>query len=362
MQDVLRQCLEDLDRRIDPDTERQSLQVWDVFLDAKHTDEIFSPPYRKPAPAKVSWPKISVNQAFEDPTCDRMILHQLGMLSNMLEAGGNDPLNVRCNYSTGIMPSLFGCKMFMMDEKNNTLPAAIPYGSRDEIRRLLDAGVPDPTTGLGEIVLRCGQRFVELLGQYENLWQFVEVYHPDVQGPIDIVEVVWGSDMFLGFYDCPDLLRSFLDLVAQTYEGFMDRWYEVVGPPAKRNGHWKVRHDGALMLREDSLMNLSPEQYAEFILPVDQRLLDRFGSGAVHFCGRGDHYIEPLCEMPGVTGIAMSQPELNDMEKIYRATVDQGVFLLDFPAWAAQEACRQGRDLRGRVHVRQLPAGNEQVA
>jgi hypothetical protein len=291
-----------------------------------------------------------------------MILHQLEGLSATLAEGGNLPLNVRCNYSTGIMPSLFGCEMFMMDEATNTLPAAVPYGSRDAVSKLLDAGVPDPHTGLGDIVLRCARRFLEVMEPYENLRRFVELYHPDVQGPIDIVEVVWGSDMFLGFYDCPDLLRSFLDLVAETYERFMDAWYEVAGPPAKRNGHWAVRHDGALMLREDSLMNLSPEQYVEFIRPVDQRLLDRFGGGAVHFCGRGDHYIQPCCEMPGMTGIAMSQPELNDMEKIYQATVDRGIFLLDFPAWAAEEALRAGRDLKGRVHVRKRPASKQNVA
>jgi hypothetical protein len=360
--DLLSRCLEDLDRRIDPRTEQAYLASWDSFLDGTWESRVYSPPYREPAVARVDWPRLSVNQAFEDPTCDRMVLHQLGMLSRMLEEGGNDPLNVRCNYSTGIMPSLFGCEMFLMDERTNTLPTAVPYGSRDQIRRLLDEGVPDPRSGLGDIVLRCGLRFRELFEPYENLSRFVEVYHPDVQGPIDIVEVVWGSDMFLGFYDCPDLVRDFLDLVAQTYEAFMDAWYEQMGLPASRNGHWKVRHDGALMLREDSLMNLSPELYREFILPVDRRLLDRFGGGAVHFCGRGDHYIEPLCQLEGVSGIAMSQPELNDMEKIYRATVDQGIFLLDFPSWAAVEALEAGRATRGRMHVRQMPSSREQVA
>ena len=50
----------------------------------------------------------------------------------------------------------------------------------------------------------------------------------------------------------------------------------------------------------------------------------------MHFCGRGDHYIESLCKIPGLYGVNMSQPHYNDMEKIYRATVEAGIPLLGF--------------------------------
>jgi hypothetical protein len=66
----------------------------------------------------------------------------------------------------------------------------------------------------------------------------------------------------------------------------------------------------------------------------------------MHFCGRGDHYIEAICEMKGITAVAMSQPHLNDMEVIYRNTVDKGIKLVGFD-WGAAHA--PGRDLRGQV-------------
>jgi uroporphyrinogen-III decarboxylase len=94
-------------------------------------------------------------------------------------------------------------------------------------------------------------------------------------------------------------------------------------------------------------MNLSPEAYAQFIRPMDQRILDEFGGGQIHFCGRGDHFIEAMCQMNGLSAIAMSQPHLNDMEKIYRNTVDKGIKLLMFNGKAAKSA---GRPLRGQVH------------
>jgi len=52
----------------------------------------------------------------------------------------------------------------------------------------------------------------------------------------------------------------------------------------------------------------------------------------------------------GLTAINMSQPEYNDMETIYRNTIDKGIALIGLPRPAAEEALQRGRDLRNRVH------------
>jgi hypothetical protein len=54
--------------------------------------------------------------------------------------------------------------------------------------------------------------------------------------------------------------------------------------------------------------------------------------------------------MPGVYGVNMSQPECNDMETIFRCTVDRGIPLLGLRREAAEEALRQGRDLHHKVN------------
>ena len=48
--------------------------------------------------------------------------------------------------------------------------------------------------------------------------------------------------------------------------------------------------------------------------------------------------------------INLSQPELNDMEKIYRATVDREKIIIGMPAAEIERAGREGRPLYGRVH------------
>ena len=102
------------------------------------------------------------------------------------------------------------------------------------------------------------------------------------------------------------------------------------------NPHWGILyHRGKILLRDDSAMNLSPELYREYALPYDAELLEQYG-GAVHFCGRGDHYAEALSTAKGLYGVNVSQPDYNDMEKIYRNTVDKGIKLLAFNKKAAE--------------------------
>lgn len=57
-----------------------------------------------------------------------------------------------------------------------------------------------------------------------------------------------------------------------------------------------------------------------------------------------------MAELRGLYAINLSQPHLNDMEKVYRHTVDKGIKLLNLAREAAEAALASGRDLRGQVH------------
>ena len=345
MPSALDKCLHDLERRIDDAREQRNRDQWRAFLDEELECDIFRPARDAAVQPTVEWPAVSVNQAQED--FDAMAIQQFAAVSGVLASGGGARLNVRCNYGTGILPSLFGCELFMMDEALNTLPTARPLGSRDRMAELLDAGVPDVRGGLGAKVFEMAERFLGIFDRYPKIGRNVRLYHPDVQGPIDVLEVVWGSSMFYAFYEDTPLLRDCLELVTATYTTFMRKWYELVPPDGEYSAHWGLTHKGRLMLRNDSLMNLSPEAYVEYVRPMDQRLFDAFGgAGGIHFCGRGDHYIEAMSEMRGLSAIAMSQPHLNDMETIYRNTVDKGIKLIGFSREVAESA---GRPLHGRV-------------
>ena len=82
----------------------------------------------------------------------------------------------------------------------------------DAIRRLVDAGVPDIRQRYMAQTLEMGEFYAEIAAQYPKIAQYVQVFHPDLQGPMDIVEVIWGSSVFYSLYDRPDLVKALQSL------------------------------------------------------------------------------------------------------------------------------------------------------
>ncbi len=348
---MIEKYLEDLERRIDAQTEQRLCKDWVDFTEGRfghqRPGEIFSPRRQKTSAPGIEWPSVSVNEALDD--FDKMALQQFSSCSQMLEDGGG-LLCVRSNYGTGILPSLFGAELFIMEDQTNTLPTTRPLKSIEKIKQVVDAGVPDLNLSLGGKTLEMGRRFMAIKENYPRIGKYVQVYHPDVQGPMDVCELLWGSGLFAALVDAPNLVKSFLELITQTYIQYMHKWAEIAPFSNGCQAHWSMMHKGRIMLRDDSAMNLSPAMFDQFIKLYDQRLLDEFGGGAIHFCGRGAHYIESMCRMHGVHAIAMSQPEYNNMETIYRNTVDKGIKLIGLSRDAAEAALAAGRELHGQVH------------
>jgi hypothetical protein len=288
-----------------------------------------------------------------------MALQQLELCSQALAEGSGALLAVRCNYGTAILPSLFGAERFLMERELDTLPACRPLGGgADAVRRVLDRGVPDAKAGQGGVTLGMGQYYRDLFRHCPKLARHVYIYHPDLQGPLNVCEMLWGGSFYVDLYDRPGLVRDFLALIAETYVHFMRRWDEIVATKDKAGMasphdyavHWSMLHRGRIMLRDDAATNLSPAMFDEFVRPCDQRLLAELGGGALHFCGRGDHFIAQASQMSGVHAVNTTQPALNEVETILCHTVDKGVNLLGFERAVAEQMLAQGRDLRGRVH------------
>jgi hypothetical protein len=312
---------------------------------------VFRPGRLGANPPRIDWPVVRINAALDD--FDAMALREFAGCSNILTGAGGALMQVRCNYGTPIMAMLFGAELFIMEDALDTLPGSRPVaGGADAIRALLDRGEPALDHPYSGKVFEMARRFAAILAGRPKLGRCVQLYHPDVQGPMDICELVWGSGVFLDLYENPKLVHDFLGLVTRTYIRFMRRWF-AVAPPATPGltPQWGMLHRGGIMLRDDSAMNLSPEMFEEFIRPYDQRLLDEFGGGAIHSCGKVDHYVHILPQMRGVYGFHMSQPQYNDLEKVFASTIDRGIVLLGLAASAADAALAAHRPLRGRVHV-----------
>jgi hypothetical protein len=351
----LERYLDDLEARIDPAVEAQLQQEWETFtFTGWKASPLFRPARPVPVPPRIAWPTVRVNETLDDTEAGftKMALQQLRMCSDQLATGGGRLLDVRANYGTGILASVLGAPVHVMDDVYNTLPTARPVrGGEAELRAIADAGVPDITTGQGARVLEMGRRFRRLLDSRPKLSRFVHPYHPDLQGPLDIAELLWGSDIFVAFFDQSDLVKAVVARVTDTYIALIDAWFEIVRHPMDRpwSTHWGQMHRGHIFLRLDSGMNISAEMYREFGRDADARLLARYG-GALHSCGRVDHFFPVVAEIPGLYALNLSQPEYNDMASIYACTIDRGVRLLGHPHQECDRIAAAGRPTHGLVH------------
>lgn len=348
---MIETLLADLESRINPQEEKRLLAQWIEFLEGRFTGSIFRPMRNYLAPPRLDWPSVSVNRTLDDQ--EAMAIQQFAGVSGCLDAGNGAILNIRSNYGTSTMASLFGVEPFIMDEKLNTLPTSLPMpGGIDAVRAALYRGVPDVHSALCGKTLEMNRRFIEMMQPYPNISEFVHIYHPDAQGPIDICEVLCGSEFFYYLYDYPDLMKQFIEMITETYIRFMREWSKIVAPKLDQySAHWGMLHKGRIVLRNDSLMNLSEEMYVEFVRPFDQRIFDELGGGMVHYCGKGDHFASAMSEMNGLYSVNVAQPHLNDMECVFQHTVDKGISILGLAAAWVRENRKSTPYTHGLVHA-----------
>ena len=354
----LKPFLEDLERRIDPAVEDRMHADWLAFADGKCTTPIFAPAREKNLPG-IEWPTAYINDALED--LDFMVYSQLKGASDVLASGNGGVMCARGNYGTGIIPSMVGAAPFIMPYEQNILPGSCPLsGGEDELRAVVAAGTYDFSKGFAGKVFAFGEKWSETIKDYPNIQKYVNLYNPDMQGPLPLLESIWGSDVYYAFYDDPDFIYDAMKFFTDIYIDFTQKWQGLYPTfDADHSVEWGLLHKGRTILRNDAAMNLSREMYEEFIAEHDARVFKTLGGG-MHFCGKGDHYLPVMTAMEGLYCVNMSQPEYNDMEAIYQTTVDRGITIIGMPSEEALRAT-QVRPLRGLVHSGVSKAAFEEI-
>ena len=315
------ELLADIENRISPEVEDDYISQWQNFHDDKCADAIFVPKRKALSTSSITIEKPHINDCIDD--YDLMLRAQLFGVSEALRKG-TAALGIRANYGTGIMSSLFGAELYMMPRSQNTLPTTRAFADDDKMRELVEKGVPEINAALGKKVFEFAEKTREIFKNYPKIEKYVQIYHPDTQGPLDITELLWGSDIFYNFYDEPELVHDVLDLATDTYIKVMDKWFEYCPSKPGINVHWDYFIKGNICLRSDSAMNISPDLYSEFVFERDKRLFDYYGGGMLHFCGRGDHYLGIISKCDSMYSVNLSQPQYNNMDTIYNTLFAAG--------------------------------------
>jgi len=106
------------------------------------------------------------------------------------------------------------------------------------------------------------------------------------------------------------------------------------------------RSMGGLKLSEDTSTLLSPAFIDEFVTPYTQKVLEHFGGGYIHYCGKNDYLLEAMLGLEKVYAINFGNPEMHDMEAVLSRAAQAGKI---YYGWVNKKPDENDRDFFKRV-------------
>lgn len=264
---------------------------------------------------------------------EKMMVNELVEYCNAVDIKDDRIPMIRPNYGVGILPSLFGMKPRVI---GNNLPWVDHVNSTDEIKEIINKGVPDIKSGLGGLIFDTIDYYREKLSKFPKCSRLIQIYQPDLQGPFNVAHLIWGNDVYYALYDEPELVHELLKLVVETYIVYLREIKKVINDEYKSfHYHWGFLLPGLIVIRNDTAVNLSREMYEEFVKPYDEMLLKEFGTGSIHYCGKAKHWIFSMMECENLRALNFGQPPnmefgLEFLSKIYGKMKEKGLGIVNY--------------------------------
>ena len=266
----------------------------------------------------------SHRQAYYDPVA-MMQNHLLEHVVPGLILKDDNPLAIRNNHGTIQVASLLGGKWDMHEDSP---PWIEPWGSAEPVQALVDS--TDPVDLSGGVIgpsIKTLLFFAEQLARVPKCHKAIQISMPDLEGPFSTAEQLWGSDIYIAMIERPNLVTALMEKVVAT----MLELEKLYRPYARdrlepfANSQHGYNIPGRLLNRIDSAVLVSPNDYRNTIAPMDARVLKAVGGGSIHFCGNGEHLVEPMLEIPDLKGLDFGESRMMDIDRIYALCRERNV-------------------------------------
>ena len=297
-------------KRIDPQGKDRIANV----LENKEVDFlplIFWRPQNISVPGKT----YDMEEQFYDK--EKMLYGHLEEIADCAHNTFDAPLCLRPNFGTVFVPSMFGLKYKV---PKDTFAWITSHLSKDEIR-----GFNFPDLDKTDLM----KRAIEYIQFFkEKLPEWIHIYLPDTLGPFEIAHSVYGDNLFYDIYDDPSFIHYLLDLCTEMYIQVTEKLKKVISEDRENcyHGHALVRgiymRNGGTRISEDSATLISPRHIDKFVIPCDEKALEAFGGGFVHFCGKNDYLLESFLKLDEVRAINLGNPEMYDFDITMQKFID----------------------------------------
>ena len=249
---------------------------------------------------------------------EKMLLYGLRDTMAVVNGGMEAVPSVRADMGAGIFPSILGVKPLLFEDK-------MPWVKEHMAKEQLSSMSPED--------IKIGDEFKTGLQHMAYMAERLEgtgclVYPMDLQSPFDTAHIVYGNDIFYDLYDDPAFLHHLLELCCQAIIIGMEECFKVIPDSRSRVAHYNSivlpRSKGGLKISEDTATLLSRAHIEEFVAPYTHKILEYFGGGYIHYCGKNTHLFEAVMNEPLAYGLNFGNPEKHDMSDVLRACAEKG--------------------------------------
>jgi len=334
----LQQLLEHVERTIDPDHWGRVDQRYIQALNCEAVDRpplVFFCEQEHPLGLK----PFSYREAFDDPA--KMMFNQLlESVCPGLEYGDDSILQLRSDHGTIVIASMLGGHWRITEDMWPWVEAMEDIAQVEEI---VAKGEPELNSELGARVIEFLEFYQEQLANYPKCRAGLRIIMPDLQGPFDTAHQLIGSDIFYMLCDRPDFIRDLLGLIARTMVA-KARQIKALTPERLGPG-WIGQHGylvpGEILIRHDSLVNVSADMYRDIGRAYEAYVLDELGGGSIHFCGNAEHQIDALLEIESMKGVDLGQSYMMNIKEVYEKCLARKVAVVGI--WVSAEEVVSGK-------------------
>jgi hypothetical protein len=178
-------------------------------------------------------------------------------------------------------------------------------------------------------VLETYEFYHDVLSAYPELREIVRITLPDLQGPLDSVEMVRGGELFVEMVDSPEDVKTALEGAATIQAGCRN----LFSPYTTDNKDgYSYQHGfmikGNILVRNDTAVMISPDLYESIVSPADELVLKQCSGGGIHSCGKFDQLIPSFFQLDSISSIDFGESYMNDVDAIYKEAVKKRVPLV----------------------------------
>ena len=269
------------------------------------------------------WIRLPYSETFRDPA--KMLISELTRAYEGALLKDDRAYTIRANYGLIVLASMVGCP-YWQDQEN--MPWAEAFTEVDDVRRVLDQGLPAMNSGIAGQIWETEAYFRETLAQYPRLSQTVRIGSPDAQGPFNTAVNIAGVNVYYLVMDEPDLVHRLMQFSTDLYLAVIGHHKKLMAEPMNVGYSFSYRIRGGGRMSDDSAVMMSGKMYEEFVKPYNAQACQATEGALLHFCGQGNQFFEHMTGTPGVTAIQFGNPEMQDFMARYELAQASKVCML----------------------------------